>query len=443
MADIELAQELKDTILYHLYAQNDFLSLTACALAHRSLRATSQRYLFRHIRLKTPDSANSFLQYLRKSEVVAEKVVSLYIWEGIDIYNYDKTGDENDDERDTYYELPYNVAIYGPIKVCPPEWIEKASKLLAEILDSLPRLQSLFFQSCYKDTHIRGGTPLIKALGAACRRSLHTLGWHGMGGLWDPVLYDERSCLRDLRMLRTITGSCEPREQTPMVPLESLVISTIGYVPPYLPGNWAMHLARDHPLDCRRLQVLRVDARLGRGERQYIPRLLACCQSTLRALDIYGPDCVDNEAFSLASLERLELLSVRGSSKPTLAWRAVMDDVLRVLDTAICVQHLALEIHLDGQEKDNVLETIWARLRDTFMTGRLGTSLKTVTLFIRRASIRYSTGSERKLPHKAYVRDQLRILEPRIRLRVVGEDEIEPDPFSRSLLPLELLDEEP
>ncbi|KAI5885277.1 uncharacterized protein SCHCODRAFT_02673498 [Schizophyllum commune H4-8] len=351
MAAVELAQELKDAIIDELYSKRDFRSLASCALAHSSFRTTSQKYLFRHIRLGS-----------------------------------------------------------GPT-------------VLAEILDLLPISWN---DSCAVGIN---DVPLLDALERASRRCLYTLGWYGSGGIHDQILGDERCQVRDLRMIQTRAGFYS-QDRTPKVPLKSLVLSGIHYVPADVPRRYVSHLSQGHPLDVRGLEVLMHD----------IVMILQKCHNTLRALDLYGPDLVGNIWLDLNRLEKLRLLSIRGSSKDKYAWELIIYDVTRVLATAVCVEHLAIEIYLVSPV-DDAEDRWWNELSRTLINYnlQLGRTLKSVTLHLRRPKKHWINKVVSELPDTAFVRGKMPALASRVALNV--ERDPVRDSFSRSLVPLELLED--
>ncbi|KAI4517928.1 hypothetical protein K525DRAFT_273139 [Schizophyllum commune Loenen D] len=418
MTEVELAQELKDAIIDELYWKRDFRSLASCALAHNSFRTTSQKYLFRHIRLGSGPSARCFHARLQKHGALAEHVESLLFDEGPCF----------DEEYYEHHEAEWTSYL----------WIRKERAVLADILDLLPTVRTLFIQS-WDDSCAVGvnDAPLLDALERATRRCLYTLGWYGSGGIHDQILGDERCQVRDLRMIQTRAGFYS-RDRTPKAPLKSLVLSGIHYVPAEVPRRYVSHLSQGHPLDVRGLEILRVDSRVVRKERHDIVIILRQCQSTLRSLDIYGPDLVGNIWLDLNRLEQLRLLSIRGSSKDRYAWNIIIDDVTRILSTAVCVEHLAIEIYLSSP-LDDAEDRWWNELSRALTNCRLGRTLKTVTLHLRRPKKHWVNKVAPELPDAAFIRGKMPALASRVELNV--ERSPVRDPFSRSLVPLELLED--
>ncbi|KAL1731654.1 hypothetical protein EV714DRAFT_271454 [Schizophyllum commune] len=372
MTEVELSQELKDAIVDQLYRKRDFRSLASCALAHSSFRTTSQKYLFRHIRLGSGPSARCFHARLQEHGALAEHVEYLLLDEGPCF----------DEEYYEYHEAEWTSYL----------WISKERAVLAKILDLLPFVRTLFIQS--RDDSCAVGVndaPLLDALERASRRCLYTLGMA-------PAGYTTRSWATSV-------------VKTPKVPLKSLVLSGIHCVPAEVPRRYVSHMSQGHPLDC---------------------------QSTLRALDLYGPDLVGNIWLDLNRLEQLRLLSIRGSSKDRYAWNIIIDDITRVLTTTVCVEHLAIEIYLISP-LDDAEDRWWNELSRALTNCRLGRTLKTVTLHLRRPKKHWVNKVAPKLPDTEFVRGKM----PALASRVVLNVERSPvrDPFSRSLVPLELLED--
>ncbi|KAL1740889.1 hypothetical protein HDZ31DRAFT_76574 [Schizophyllum fasciatum] len=266
--DDKLPQELKELILGYLYADHDTESLSACAIAHRSLYRTSQAYLFRDVSIHGSMAAACLYRSLLGCPRLCAHVHVLRLEE------FSRSN----------------------------QWIYRSEEALPGILDLLYDLQELYVHPSSVYYGALGQETREALLKALARPSLRVLSLACIISL--PVsIFCHTSQLRDLRLSWLMIQELDMVGAPHASPIDLSDLTLCLNLTTF--GAFMLTLEEDIIFRVDRLRSLRLDVQED-GWQAGAAVLVSRCANTLQCLEI-GCSAVDSARDFTAALTRISL----------------------------------------------------------------------------------------------------------------------------------------